>query len=166
MLRHNGRDDLVPQAHAPLRRLHRRERHFLPRRAGRHLRLPGPNGAGKSTTVKMLTGLLAPTVGRGRSVRPRPARATPSNSNDCIGVLPEDLGLFDDLTVEEHLELLAGDIYGLPSTPPRAPAPPVAARAQPRTRPPHLRLRLLSRHAQEDLLRHGAAAESASAVSG
>jgi ABC-2 type transport system ATP-binding protein len=72
----------------------------------------GPNGAGKSTTVKMLTGLLAPTSGEvevcGLDVRSRGLELKRS-----VGVLPEDLGLFDDLTVEEHL-LLTGDVYGLP----------------------------------------------------
>jgi|SRR5579863_2291747 len=71
----------------------------------------GPNGAGKSTTLKMLTGLLAPSSGEvhvcGLDVRERPREVKRQ-----IGVLPEDLGLFDDLTVEEHL-LLTGRIYGL-----------------------------------------------------
>ena len=71
----------------------------------------GPNGAGKSTTVGMLTGLLAPTSGEaivcGTNVGLDPVAAKRK-----IGVLPEDLGLFDDLTVEEHLQL-TGDIYGL-----------------------------------------------------
>ena len=40
-------------------------------------------------------------------------RPTPLELKRRIGVLPEDLGLFDDLTVEEHL-LLTGDIYGVP----------------------------------------------------
>jgi ABC-2 type transport system ATP-binding protein len=71
----------------------------------------GPNGAGKSTTVKMLTGLLPPTSGTiavcGLDV------ATHSlEIKRQIGVLPEDLGLFDDLTVEEHL-LLTGSVYGV-----------------------------------------------------
>jgi ABC-2 type transport system ATP-binding protein len=77
----------------------------------------GPNGAGKSTTVKMLTGLLAPTSGE-VTVCGLNAAANGPESNQLelkrrIGVLPEDLGLFDDLTVEEHL-LLTGDIYGVP----------------------------------------------------
>src|ERR1043165_9768243 len=71
----------------------------------------GPNGAGKSTTVKMLTGLLPPTSGEvevcGLDVKQRALELKRS-----VGVLPEDLGLFDDLTLEEHL-LLTGDVYGL-----------------------------------------------------
>lgn len=71
----------------------------------------GPNGAGKSTTVKMLTGLLPPSSGEaevcGLNVRLRSIEL-----KRRIGVLPEDLGLFDDLTVEEHLSL-TGDVYGL-----------------------------------------------------
>ncbi|MBZ5580381.1 MAG: ABC transporter ATP-binding protein [Acidobacteriia bacterium] len=71
----------------------------------------GPNGAGKSTTVKMLTGLLPPSSGTAE-VCGLDAAAKPLELKRQIGVLPEDLGLFDDLTVEEHL-LLTGDIYGL-----------------------------------------------------
>ena len=72
----------------------------------------GPNGAGKSTTVKMMTGLLTPTSGQALVDGLNPA-ANPLELKRRIGVLPEDLGLFDDLTVEEHL-LLTGDIYGVP----------------------------------------------------
>ncbi len=71
----------------------------------------GPNGAGKSTTVKMLTGLLAPTAGEVEVCGLDPRRDAVELKRR-IGVLPEDLGLFDDLTVEEHLELTAG-VYGL-----------------------------------------------------
>jgi ABC-2 type transport system ATP-binding protein len=71
----------------------------------------GPNGAGKSTTVKMLTSLLAPTSGEIR-VCGLDAAANPLDLKRRIGVLPEDLGLFDDLTVEEHL-FLTGEVYGL-----------------------------------------------------
>ncbi len=45
--------------------------------------------------------------------------ANPLELKRRIGVLPEDLGLFDDLTVEEHL-LLTGDIYGVPRQETRA----------------------------------------------
>jgi len=71
----------------------------------------GPNGAGKSTTVKMLTGLLAPSAGTVEVCGLDPAK-NPHELKRLIGVLPEDLGLFDDLTVEEHL-LLTGAVYGL-----------------------------------------------------
>jgi ABC-2 type transport system ATP-binding protein len=70
--------------------------------------LLGPNGAGKSTTLKMLTGLATPTSG---SVTV--AGASPAQVKTRMGVLPEKLGLFDDLTVIEHLELSA-DLYALP----------------------------------------------------
>ena len=95
----------------------------LERRPGAICSFLGPNGAGKSTTVKMLTGLLAALVGRGGGVRPErlgQRRAPqPRELKRLIGVLPEDLGLFDDLTVEEHL-LLTGDVYGLPRAETRA----------------------------------------------
>jgi ABC-2 type transport system ATP-binding protein len=71
----------------------------------------GPNGAGKSTTVKMLTGLLPPTSGD-VEVCGINVQADPLELKRRIGVLPEDLGLFDDLTVEEHL-LLTGSVYGV-----------------------------------------------------
>jgi ABC-2 type transport system ATP-binding protein len=71
----------------------------------------GPNGAGKSTTVKMLTGLLPPTSGSVK-VCGLDAAANGRELKHRIGVLPEDLGLFDDLTVEEHLHL-TGAVYGL-----------------------------------------------------
>jgi len=71
----------------------------------------GPNGSGKSTTVKMLTGLLPPTSGEaligGSSILNSPLIV-----KQKIGVLPEDLALFDSLTIWEHL-LLTGPIYGL-----------------------------------------------------
>ncbi|MBL8177468.1 MAG: ABC transporter ATP-binding protein [Bryobacterales bacterium] len=71
----------------------------------------GPNGAGKSTTLKMLTGLLAPTSGEA-TVAGLDIRGQSLQLKSAIGVLPEHLGLFDHLTVEEHLNM-AGPIYGL-----------------------------------------------------
>jgi ABC-2 type transport system ATP-binding protein len=71
----------------------------------------GPNGAGKSTTVKMLSGLLAPTSGQA-SVCGFDVATHPLEVKRHIGVLPESLGLFDDLTIEEHL-LLTARIYGV-----------------------------------------------------
>ena len=71
----------------------------------------GPNGAGKSTTVKMLTGLLSPTGGTA-TVAGFDVLTNPLAVKRRIGVLPENLGLFGTLTVEEHLQL-CGPIYGL-----------------------------------------------------
>jgi ABC-2 type transport system ATP-binding protein len=71
----------------------------------------GPNGAGKSTTVKMLTGLLQPTSGQA-FIAGHDVAAEPLVVKRIIGVLPESLGLFGTLTVEEHLHL-SGPIYGL-----------------------------------------------------
>jgi ABC-2 type transport system ATP-binding protein len=74
----------------------------------------GPNGAGKSTTIKMLTGLLAPTSGHmtvlGKDMR-QPAQALEAKSR--IGVIPEDLALFDNLTAREYLTFV-GRMYLLP----------------------------------------------------
>lgn len=74
----------------------------------------GPNGAGKSTTVNMLTGLLAPTSGDA-TVAGLSIITGGVELKRRIGVLPANLGLFDDLTVEEHLTL-TGDVYGLNNT--------------------------------------------------
>jgi ABC-2 type transport system ATP-binding protein len=71
----------------------------------------GPNGSGKSTTVKLLTGLLAPTAGEAR-VCGRVVSVEDLELRRQIGILPEDDGLFPDLTIWEHLEL-CGRLYGL-----------------------------------------------------
>jgi ABC-2 type transport system ATP-binding protein len=71
----------------------------------------GPNGAGKSTTIKMLTGLLAPTSGQIR-VLGRDLSAQPLEVKRRIGVVPEDLNLFERLTGAEMLAF-TGRMYGL-----------------------------------------------------
>ena len=71
----------------------------------------GPNGAGKSTTIKMLTGLLAPTSGRVR-VLGHDLSAEPLEVKRRIGVVPEDLNLFERLTGAEMLAF-TGRMYGL-----------------------------------------------------
>src|SRR3984893_14771085 len=74
----------------------------------------GPNGAGKSTTIKMLTGLLAPTSGKIR-VLGRDLAQEPLEVKRRIGVVPEDPNLFERLTGAEMLAF-TGRMYGLGKT--------------------------------------------------
>ncbi len=71
----------------------------------------GPNGAGKSTTIKCLTGLLRPTAGTFRLLGMDPS-VDPVEVKRRIGVVPEDLALFDRLTGAETLSFV-GQVYGL-----------------------------------------------------
>ena len=74
----------------------------------------GPNGAGKSTTIKMITGLLAPTAGSIRILGEDisdPRRALEVKRR--VGVVPENLALFDNLTAREYLTFV-GRMYLLP----------------------------------------------------
>ncbi|MFN6110113.1 MAG: ABC transporter ATP-binding protein [Planctomycetota bacterium] len=71
----------------------------------------GPNGAGKSTTIKMLTGLLQPTSGMIRILGYDPA--VPNEAIEIkrrIGVVPENLALYENLTAIEYLAFV-GKIY-------------------------------------------------------
>ncbi len=76
--------------------------------AGEICTLIGPNGAGKSTTLKLLAGLQKPTSGSATVLG-----LHPQDAKRLVGVMPENLGLFADLTIEEHL-LLTADIYRAP----------------------------------------------------
>lgn len=75
-------------------------------RQGEILGLLGPNGAGKSTTMKMLTGILAPSNGSvqicGVDLFDKPLEAKAH-----LGYLPEIPPLYPDLTVDEFLRLAA-----------------------------------------------------------
>jgi ABC-2 type transport system ATP-binding protein len=73
----------------------------------------GPNGAGKSTTIKCLTGLLKPSAGSMRILGIDPL-LDPVPVKRRIGVVPEDLALFDRLTAQETLAFVA-QVHGMDS---------------------------------------------------
>ena len=73
----------------------------------------GPNGAGKSTTIKCLTGLLRPSSGTMRILDLDPVRDAVAVKKR-IGVVPEDLALFDRLTARETLTFV-GQVHAIPA---------------------------------------------------
>ncbi len=82
--------------------------------AGKFYGFLGPNGAGKSTTIKMLTGLLAPTSGGIRVLGQDLANEDSAREvRRRVGVVPENLALFDNLTAREYLTFI-GRMYLLP----------------------------------------------------
>ena len=66
----------------------------------------GPNGAGKSTTMKILACLLAPDAGSAR-VAGYDIRTDGDLIRRAIGYMPDFLGVYDDLTVDEYLQFFA-----------------------------------------------------------
>jgi len=81
---------------------------------GEVLSLLGPNGAGKSTTISMLSGLLAPTSGDA-SIMGHSVRSEPQAAKASLGVVPQDIALYLDLSARENLEFW-GKMYGLRGT--------------------------------------------------
>ncbi len=79
--------------------------------AGQFYGFLGPNGAGKSTTIKMLTGLLAPTAGQ-IQILGLDLATNLTEVKRQIGVLPEGMALFGRLTGSEYLNF-AARMYGL-----------------------------------------------------
>src|SRR5262245_53355601 len=78
---------------------------------GQTVGLLGPNGAGKTTTVSMIAGLLRPDTGEvliaGRALH---GDTDPAKRN--IGLVPQDIGLYDEMSARENLDLF-GSLYTL-----------------------------------------------------
>ena len=84
----------------------------LQARAGELTALVGPDGAGKTTFLRMAAGLLKPDAGRLRVLGVDVA-ADPQTVQDRISYMPQRFGLYEDLTVQENLDLYA-DLHGVP----------------------------------------------------
>ncbi|MBN1304116.1 MAG: ATP-binding cassette domain-containing protein [Anaerolineales bacterium] len=80
-------------------------------REGEILSLLGPNGAGKTTTISMLSTLLRPDQGdalvMGHSIKEEPMAV-----KSVLGVVPQDIALYEDLSARENL-IFWGKMYGL-----------------------------------------------------
>jgi ABC-2 type transport system ATP-binding protein len=79
--------------------------------AGETVGLLGPNGAGKTTTVSMICGLIEPDSGEVR-FQDQPIRGDTNPTRRLLGLVPQELALYDKLTALENLELF-GALYDL-----------------------------------------------------
>jgi ABC-2 type transport system ATP-binding protein len=79
--------------------------------AGTVFSLLGPNGAGKSTTISVISGLLRPTRGEA-AIFGHSITREGSQAKSYIGVVPQEIALYEDLTARENLDFW-GKMYGL-----------------------------------------------------
>ena len=75
--------------------------------------LLGPNGAGKSTTIAMMSTLIQPTSGN-VLLQHKSVIKNPAALRNVLGVVPQEIALYDELTAYENLEFF-GKIYKLPN---------------------------------------------------
>ena len=87
-------------------------------RPGEIYGLLGPNGAGKTTTISMLSGLLAPDAGE-VLVAGTALAANPQKAKRIMGVVPQELAIYEELTGRENLEFW-GRMAGLSARDARA----------------------------------------------
>ena len=81
-------------------------------RTGELTALVGPDGAGKTTLLRMMAGLLKPDSGR-LQVLGTDVALNPQVVQDRISYMPQRFGLYEDLSVQENLDLYA-DLHGVP----------------------------------------------------
>jgi len=73
--------------------------------------LLGPNGAGKSTAINMITGLLS--IDKGSiSIYGKDVRKDKMSTKSCVGIVPQDIAIYEDLTSLENVKFFAS-LYGL-----------------------------------------------------
>ncbi|MBR4738365.1 MAG: ABC transporter ATP-binding protein, partial [Rhodocyclaceae bacterium] len=75
--------------------------------------LLGPDGAGKTTLLRIIAGLLRADAGTLAFAGGAPAAAMPAGAQAHIGYMPQKFGLYEDLSVQENLDLYA-DLKGVP----------------------------------------------------
>src|SRR5512138_3590964 len=80
-------------------------------RQGEIFSLLGPNGAGKTTTISMLSCLLRPNTGDAR-IMGHSITADGMGVKSVLGVVPQEIALYEDLTAQENLTFW-GKMYGL-----------------------------------------------------
>ncbi|MDF7658776.1 ATP-binding cassette domain-containing protein [Erwiniaceae bacterium L1_54_6] len=81
-------------------------------RAGELTALVGPDGAGKTTLLRLIAGLYAPTSGD-LTVLGNDVATYPQAVQNRISYMPQRFGLYEDLSVQENLDLYA-DLHGVP----------------------------------------------------
>lgn len=98
----------VEKRYGSFQAVHRLDLHVRP---GEVFGFLGPNGAGKTTTIRMISGVLVPSVGRivvdGTDIQDDPVKA-----KRAIGYIPDRPYLYEKLTAREFLRFVGG-IYGL-----------------------------------------------------
>lgn len=82
-------------------------------REGELTALVGPDGAGKTTLIRMMAGLLKPDSGS-LSVLGLNVLTDPQAAQDRVSYMPQRFGLYEDLSVQENLDLYA-DLHGVPA---------------------------------------------------
>ncbi len=80
-------------------------------RDGEIFGLLGPNGAGKTTTINMICGVLRPDGGR-VTVDERDIWVEPRAVKQSLGVVPQEIAVYDDLSARDNLNFW-GSLYGL-----------------------------------------------------
>jgi ABC-2 type transport system ATP-binding protein len=86
--------------------------------SGQILGLVGPNGAGKTTMMRVLSGIIPPSLGT-LSVAGHDIVSDPVKAKQALGYIPDEPRLFDTLTVWEHLDFFAA-AYGVDNYKPAA----------------------------------------------